>query len=318
MAPTVGQLWNYPVKSMQGQPVPEILLGPAGVVGDRAFGFVDLETGHLVSAKHPKKYAPLFQCAAAFEAPPRADRPAPEVTVTFPDGTGITGDRKAIATQVSALIGHEVRMVDAVEPGVPYEDVWPELEGFGPDAFFAPLQINDENEDEAGERVLGIPTGLASPNTLLDLAALHILATSTLASLAAEYPDGQWDARRFRPNILLDDGGAPGTYGEGAWYGHDLLIGDTVRIQVLAATPRCVMPNLAQGDLRHDPQILRTIARANQQHLGPLGSFASAGAYAEVLTPGVVRVGDPVRVEPTIATGSALGAALQMFVDMQG
>ena len=322
MTLTVGQLWSFPVKSMLGHPVEEILLGPAGVIGDRAYGFVDVETEHLVSAKHPRKYGAILECSATFAAPPRPDAPAPEVTVTFPDGTSLTGDGEAIAARLSALFGREVRMVTAVEPGVPYEEIWPELEGFGPDEFYGQLQWNADTADADGERILGIPAGLASTNTLVDLAAMHVLATSTLATLAAEHPEGQWDIRRFRPNILLDDGAGEGAtggpYGETAWYGADLLIGDTARIHVLAPTPRCVMTTLHQRDLPKDAAILRTIAQANQQALGPLGNFACAGAYAEVVTPGVVRVGDPVQVLPTIATESALADAMQMLVDMQG
>ena len=78
------------------------------------------------------------------------------------------------------------------------------------------------------------------------------------------------------------------------------------------------MTTLQQRDLPKDAAILRTIAQANQQALGPLGTFACAGAYAEVVTPGVVRVGDPVQVLPTIATEIALANAMQMLVDMQG
>ena len=42
---SVDRLWQYPVKSMQGSEVDAILLGPSGVAGDRAYGFVDVETG---------------------------------------------------------------------------------------------------------------------------------------------------------------------------------------------------------------------------------------------------------------------------------
>jgi hypothetical protein len=38
MSVRVGQLWHYPVKSMQGEPTDEVMLGPGGVVGDRAYG----------------------------------------------------------------------------------------------------------------------------------------------------------------------------------------------------------------------------------------------------------------------------------------
>jgi uncharacterized protein YcbX len=86
----------------------------------------------------------------------------------------------------------------------------------------------------------------------------------------------------------------------------DLQIGDGARIHIAASTPRCIMPTLGQDDLERDPEILRTMARANRRPLGEFGLFAAAGAYAEVVTPGTVRVGDEVAVEPTRATGGLL------------
>jgi uncharacterized protein YcbX len=319
MGITVGGLWHHPVKSMRGEEVAEVVLGPGGLLGDRAYGFLDVATERLASAKHPKRYGALLRCQASFVHPPRTDEPAPPVRVAFPDGTTVDGDQDEIARRASALLGREVRMVSGVPPGVAYEEVWPELEGFGPEDFYGRLQINDAAQDEAGERVLGIPTGIAAPGTLLDLAALHVLAGSTLRALAAQHPAGRWDVRRFRPNILLDDGGGGGEpgrtddYVEDGWIGSDLCLGEQVRIHVVAPTPRCVMPNLAQDDLERDPGILRAVARANRRGLGELGKFACLGAYAEVVTPGVVRVGDRVTVEPTTAQGSALGDAVAMI-----
>ena len=83
---SVGRLWQYPVKSMQGEEVDEILLGPGGVAGDRAYGFVDVETGELASAKRPKRFGALLDCRARFISPPTVDGAAPPVEVTFPDG----------------------------------------------------------------------------------------------------------------------------------------------------------------------------------------------------------------------------------------
>ena len=48
---SVGKLWQYPVKSMQGLEVEEISLGLSGVLGDRAYAFVDVETGDLATER---------------------------------------------------------------------------------------------------------------------------------------------------------------------------------------------------------------------------------------------------------------------------
>ena len=51
----VGRLSHYPVKSMLGEEVDEIVLTNGGVVGDRGYGFLDTQTGNLISAKRPKR-----------------------------------------------------------------------------------------------------------------------------------------------------------------------------------------------------------------------------------------------------------------------
>lgn len=203
---------------------------------------------------------------------------------------------------------------------MPYEEVWPELEGFGPDEFWSSLQVTSAQDDEAGERILAIPTAMAAQGTLLDLAAMHVLAASTLTALGAEHPDDRWDDRRFRPNVVFADEGsgngrparADGEYAEDGWMGSDLLIGERARIRIVAPTLRCPMPVLAQDDLPRDGEILRTVARVSRRQLGELGEFPCAGAYAEVVTPGVIRAGDPVRIAESSAGESALADALAM------
>jgi len=42
----VAELRRYPVKSMQGERLERIVLGPGGLEGDRRFAVIDTETGH--------------------------------------------------------------------------------------------------------------------------------------------------------------------------------------------------------------------------------------------------------------------------------
>ena len=42
------------------------------------------------------------------------------------------------------------------------------------------------------------------PGTWLDLADAHWLTTASLAAIAGEHPDGEWDVRRFRPTALIE------------------------------------------------------------------------------------------------------------------
>ena len=81
---SVGRLWHYPVKSMQGEEVKQILLGPGGVAGDRAYGFVDVETGKLASAKRPRRFGALLDCRARFLTPPSVDGAPPPMRSPSP------------------------------------------------------------------------------------------------------------------------------------------------------------------------------------------------------------------------------------------
>jgi MOSC domain-containing protein YiiM len=71
------------------------------------------------------------------------------------------------------------------------------------------------------------------------------------------------------------------------------------------------MTTRAQGELPRDPAILRTLARSRRRDIGPLGELPALGTYAEVVTPGVVRHDDPVRVERVEPRHGVLAAALE-------
>ena len=246
--PAVRQLWRYPVKSMGGEEAAELTVGPGNVDGDRAYGFVETDTGRLVSAK---RYGALLQCRARL-------LPAAGVEVTFPDGTTVD-DIDELTRRVSALIGHDVRLVNADDPDAADVVAW------------------------------------GAPETLADFAPLHLLAVTDLDRLADEHPESEWDVRRFRPNVLIDDAN-PLVGGDG-WIGCDLHLGAEVVAHAVILTPRCVMTTRPQGQLRRDRDILRTLARARSRVVRAFGNSPCLGCYAEVVHPGVVRRGDPVRIE---------------------
>lgn len=308
---TVGRLWQYPVKSMQGVEVDEILLGPGGVAGDRAYGFVDVETGRLASAKRPRRFGPLLDCRARFLTPPAVGGDSPPVEVIFPDGTVFRtdGDDGAELTRRAAeLLGREVRLVSTAPEGVALDELIPQMEGLGENALEA---MATDPADSYGDRFMSIPAAMAAPGTMLDLAAMHVLATSTLRRMTDAHPDGNWDPRRMRPNILIDDSVEPGN--EDDWLGCDVHIGEQAIVHIVGPTPRCVMTTLPQPGLPKDSDVLKTVARVNMKEMGALGQFPCAGSYAEVVTPGVVRRGDPIGFERVRPRKGALAATIDMM-----
>ena len=73
---SVAELWRFPVKSMKGERLAQAELTQAGLVGDRAYALIDVNTGKVVSAKSVKLFTNLLACRAAFIAPPQAGREA--------------------------------------------------------------------------------------------------------------------------------------------------------------------------------------------------------------------------------------------------
>jgi uncharacterized protein YcbX len=153
------------------------------------------------------------------------------------------------------------------------------MEGLSPEGY----------RDRVTDERLGMA---APPGTFFDLAPLGILTTATLRRLGELYPQGRFDVRRFRMNLIVrvDADG----FVENDWVGHSLGVGDGVRLPVTIADPRCVMTTLPQGDLPRDPGILRTAAQHNRVEIPGSGRYPCVGVYATVAAGGVVRRGDRV------------------------
>ena len=143
---------------------------------------------------------------------------------------------------------------------------------------------------------------LSSPKgSFFDYAVAHVITTNTLNRLRELYPQGRFEARRFRPNIIVAVGKGEADFVENSWVGLSVEIGETLLL-VTNPCPRCVMTTLPQADLPQDHGILRTAAQHNKPYVPALGSaMPSVGVYANVLRSGTVRRGDPVRVQQAVA-----------------
>ena len=100
----------------------------------------------------------------------------------------------------------------------------------------------------------------------------------TQVSLVSLTTLGAWDLRRFRTNVIFDEGD------ENEFIGRRLRIGGC-ELDVVKAVDRCVMVSRPQPGLDRDLDVLRTI---NRQRGGNL----AVGAL--VTAPGVICVGDEV------------------------
>jgi uncharacterized protein YcbX len=165
-----------------------------------------------------------------------------ELVMELPDGH----------TDLSEWLGYEARLVDA-ESG---ERV----------TFENPLDFETEAEDSWME--WQSPDGVFhdSKRTRFSLVSIDTL--------------GDWDARRFRTNVIVDGGG------EDELVGTRIRIG-TVEAEVTKLVSRCVMTTRPQPGIDRDLDVLRTINKERGGNLA-IGCVVTA--------PGAMSIGDEVAV----------------------
>jgi len=290
LATTVAELWRYPVKSMQGERVDAAEVTESGFAGDRTYAVIDPATGKVGSAKHPRVWGALLQCAARYASAPIPGAPLPSVVITLPDGSETASDDPAVDERLSAVFGRPVQLTTVAPEGNAYLAVWPDFEGVMPD------DVREQSKVE-GSEADGTLTGLglavaAPPGTFFDVSTLHVLTTSTLRHLGELEPNSRFAVERYRPNIVIDSDGEP--FAENGWSGGTLQFGTDLTAAVIIPTMRCIMTTLAQGDLPRDNEILRTLTRHNRIEIPGLGTWSCVGSYAAVTAPGRVQVGDGI------------------------
>jgi uncharacterized protein YcbX len=285
---TVGALWRFPVKSMLGEELDEVDVDERGVVGDRAFALVDVETGKVASAKHPKLWPDLLRCRASFVTPPRVDEPSP-VRIELADGTSVMTDAPEADGVLSRFFGREVRLARAAPKNFTIDQYHPDQEHLDPQG----------HRDEVTETKLGNAlfneVGMPSPlpeGSFLDVFPVSVMTTSALDHLGELQPGTTFDVRRFRMNVIVAtraDG-----FVENSWIGGAIDVGERVKLAVPVPDPRCVMTTVAQEGLDRDPEILKALARHNRLDFAGAGLYPCAGVYAVVTSSGTIRTGDPV------------------------
>jgi hypothetical protein len=267
---------------MLGERVEEASISERGIAGDRAYALIDAETGKIVSAKRPRYWARMLEMSARFEEDPVPGEPSPAARISFPDGSEASTADADVDERLSEVLGRKVSLVSTKDDFLMLEEVWIEEKNADP---YGPV-VGSEDDD----RLIEIPASIGAPRgTFFDYSAIHLVTTGTLGRLRDAYPEGAFDPRRFRPNFVLDV--AKDDFVENAWVGSKLTVGNA-RLEILAATPRCVMTTLPQAGLPKDRGILRTVASTNPQPFGPFERQPCVGVYAEVVSGGAISVGD--------------------------
>jgi uncharacterized protein len=125
------------------------------------------------------------------------------------------------------------------------------------------------------------------PRLLSEALGREVILSGPLpAETAEEYPIADDQAASLDLPSRTSFDSATG-FAENDWVGRKIANGEHVRLRVTMGTDRCNLPTLAQADLPKDSRILRTAARYNNMQVG---------VYAEVISGGPVRRGEPITV----------------------
>ena len=263
---SVGALWRYPVKSMQGEPILATHVTGRGLAGDRNYALVDKATNRTAVVR--TWAAALFTYQARYDTEPAPDAAPPPVRITGPGGETVTSSQPDAEAHLSAAFGRTLSLMTQAPAGLMVEFPAGTLGGTLAQVTELPL------------------AGAAPAGTFFDLACVHLVATSTMAHLGI-------DVRRLRPNIVVKTDAPP--FVENTWVGRRLAIGDAMVLKISLPTPRCVNMTMAQAGLPREGGLLKAVARQNSQDLGEFGRLPCLGAYADVIQPGHIGVGDMLR-----------------------
>ena len=261
---------------MGGERLTAADLGAAGIAGDRCFALRDTRREEIQSCKTRPG---LLRCTAA------RDDATGGVTVTFPDGTAVPStDRARMDARLSELVGHAstlegLRPADEVDFYRRYPPGWQ-------------TTLTDTFAREPGEPLPGFLKDVSAsaaafvtnPGSFFLVTPFHFLTTASLAHLEGLNPSGDWDVRRFRPNVVVDTGADGRGLVEQDWVGRRLAFG-TAEVACPMATPRCGAVIRPQAELAEDRSVLRTVVREADQNVG---------VYGEIVKPGRVLLGDAV------------------------
>lgn len=313
----VREIHRHPVKSLGGESIGESAIALRyGVEGDRSWAIRDVAAGEIRGAK---KIPMLLGLSARCLETPRGAQ-APLVAIDLGDGRSLRSDSPDVSSRLSERLGRAVELCARrpASDAAHYRRARPITD---PEA-----EIREASELLPEESLPAMtappPVDLSAlgefvspPGTYFDFFDLHLLSTASLARFAELASGSQIEARRFRPNLVVELEGSrdamrakarsparpaarPAHAIESAvadasagWpelerVGQVLAIGDA-RLAITMPMMRCGMTTHAQPGLPKDPGIMRTLVRDCGMNLG---------AGISVIRPGRIRVGDAIRI----------------------
>ena len=255
----VESVWRYPVKSMRGEELPEIFVGYSGVYGDRLFAFKSSAAPVGFPYLTGREAHEMLLYRPRFRYPEKAAKP----------------DKLAETEDISPLLNPVA--ADPADLALDIETPNGELLAIDDPALLRHLAAAANNGHSL--------TLIRSERAMTDCRPVSLFSLQTAQQLGGEV-GVTLDKRRFRANVYLDLGTAPG-FAENAFVGQKVRIGPKAVVCVLERDPRCQMITLDPDTANPNPEVLRTVAR---------GHDGTAGVYGAVLAEGLIRSGDAVEI----------------------
>jgi uncharacterized protein YcbX len=246
---TVARFNVTPVKSTALHHPDSIELRRDGAVGDRRFLFARSDGTRLRGISK----APLMPIVSTWSM---ADE---RLTMRLPDGSSVEGSALPVGES------RNIKLFDRTVPARAIDPVFTEaVRHVVDDETLSVFRVDEPEFAGGGHRA-------------------SIISLASVADVGSRGGDVLLDPRRFRMLIELDGVEA---YGEDAWRGRRLRLGDAV-IHLGPRIHRCVMTNLAPDTGENDFDTLTVLAQHRK-----VGTELLLGVYGDVERPGRIEVGD--------------------------
>jgi uncharacterized protein YcbX len=127
----------------------------------------------------------------------------------------IRSDQQNANSIPSRFFEREVTLAETAPDSPALEEYWPDIDGLA------------HRETVTEESI-----ALSSPKgSFFDYAVAHVILTNTLNRLRELYPQGRFEARRFRPNMIVAVGKGEPDFVENSWVGLNVEIGETLLLK---------------------------------------------------------------------------------------
>ena len=249
--PTISAIHATPVKSLGLTRLDSAQISHRGILGDRRFLLMDSQ-GRVVTQRQLGK---LTQVSAEY-----SDEDD-DLTLTFPDGSVVSGHPELGSETATVLWG---RVVSGVEIVGDWSNALSDFCGF---------ELTLMKSRNPGESFDEYPVSLISEATIEYLSDLT-------------RGEKEFEVERFRPTLLI---GGCDPHDEDSWLGKGLLIGERLRLRLISRDPRCAITTLDPKTGERDFDTLRLILSYR-----PSRRAAYLGVYGIVEATGDVAVGDEI------------------------